>query len=114
MHGADKSRSEYFMHRFVHLIVIAILFLAVIPGGRSAAQSSVFDPATQASLVADIDAVQRPQVVSGLWGPAEPAGGLSPGGAFELRTVQQTPPTSACSHGQKGACCGSGEPSVAE
>ena len=50
-----------FMHRFVHLIVIAIVFLAVIPGGRSAVQSSVSAPATHASLVADIDAVQPGQ-----------------------------------------------------
>lgn len=49
------------MHRLVHLIVIAILFLAVIPGGRSAAQSSVLAPPTQASLVAETGAVRPGQ-----------------------------------------------------
>ncbi|CCV07434.1 exported hypothetical protein [Mesorhizobium metallidurans STM 2683] len=49
------------MQRVVHLSVIAILFLTVVLGGRSVAQLSVSAPATHASLVADIDAVQPGQ-----------------------------------------------------
>lgn len=57
--------------------------------------------------------IWRPQVVSGLRRQAEPACGCSPSVTFEQGIARQSPEASTCSQGQKSACCGNGEPSVA-